>query len=344
MTRYLALFVAILGLTWPAGLVRAETMKIKLATLAPQDSAWDELLKDLQADWNQVSGGRVDLRIFSGGVAGDEAVVVQKMGINNYQAALITSHGLSTIEKSSRTLTIPRMLRTNSELEQAMDMMTPELEKRLEAKGYKVLFWAEGGWVKFFVPTEDPTIDGVKKSRLFSWAGDSEGLEIWTRSGFNVVPLPITELLTGLKTNMINAFDTVPYYAVATQAFRHAPYMIDMNWTPLPGALIITKTAWDKIPDDLKPVLEQISAQYSERFRVETRKMEVDAMAAMTARALLVMTPHPDVVAEWDLAMEAAYPDIRGSYVTAEDFDWILDVVRQVREMPPLPLDRPRGD
>jgi TRAP-type C4-dicarboxylate transport system substrate-binding protein len=135
------------------------------------------------------------------------------------------------------------MLRTDSELEEAMDMMAPELERRLEAKGYEVLFWAQGGWVKFFVPTQDPTIDCVKKSRLFSWAGDSKGLEIWRRAGFNVVPLPITELLTSLQTNRINAFDTVPYHAVATQAFKHVPYMIDMNWTPLPGALIMTKTA-----------------------------------------------------------------------------------------------------
>jgi len=309
-------------------------MKIKLATLAPENSAWDELLKDLQVEWDRASGGRVDLRIFPGGIAGDETVVVQKMGINNYQAALITSHGLSTIDKSSRVLTIPRMLRTDSELERAMDLMTPELEKRLEAKGYEVLFWAEGGWVKFFVPTGDPAIDVVKKSRLFSWGGDSEGLAIWKRAGFNVIPLPMTELVTSLQTNMINAFDTVPYYAVATQAFKHAPYMIDMNWTPLPGALIMTKTAWDEVPEDLKPILKQIAAKYSERFRVETRKMETDAVAAMTARGLLVVTPLPGVIAAWDKAIEDSYPDIRGSYVSAKDFDWMVEVTRTIRATP----------
>lgn len=334
MKQSLPLLFALLGLCFPTGSVLAETMKIKLATLAPENSAWDELLKDLQVEWDQASGGRVDLRIFPGGVAGDEATVVQKMGINNYQAALITSHGLSTIERSSRVLTIPRMLRNDSELERAMDMMTPELEKRLEAKGYEVLFWAEGGWVKFFVPDRDPSIEVVKKSRLFSWGGDSEGLEIWKRGGFNVIPLPMTELVTSLQTNMINAFDTVPYYAVATQAFKHVPYMIDMNWTPLPGALIMTKTAWDEVPDDLKPVLKQIAAKYSERFRVETRKMEIDAMAAMTARGLLVVTPRPEVVAEWDKAIENSYPEIRGSYVSAEDFDWIVEVTRAIRATP----------
>ena len=334
MTHRLVLFLALCSVLQPVRAVRAELVKIKLATLAPENSAWDELLKDLQADWDRASDGRVDIRIFPGGVAGDEGAVVQKMGINNYQAALITSHGLSTIDKSMRTLTIPRMLRTDSELERAMDLMTPELEKRLEAKGYEVLFWAQGGWVKFFVPTQNPTVDEVKKARLFSWAGDSEGLGIWRKAGFNVVPLPMTELTTSLQTNMINAFDTVPYYAVASQAYRHVSYMIDMNWTPLPGALVITKEAWDTIPDDLKPVLKRISGEYSERFRTETRKMEASAIEAMKARGLLVVTPEPHVVAAWDEAMEQAYPDIRGSYVSEEDFDWMVDVSRKVRETP----------
>jgi len=313
----------------------AEPVKIKLATLAPEGSAWHELLKDLAVEWAQASGGRVELRIFPGGVAGDEPVVMKKMGINNYQAALISTHGLSTIDKSLRTFTVPRLVRTNEELEKALDTMAPELEKRLEAKGYKVLFWAEAGWVKFFITTPDPTIEGVKKHRLFSWAGDEQGLVLWKKAGFNVVPLPATELVTSLQTKMVNAFDAVPYYAVATQAYKHAPYMIDMNWAPLPGALIMTKAAWDKIPEDLKPVLKDLSAKYTARFRAETRKMEADAVEAMKARGLHVVTPQPEVLAEWDQASEKAYPDFRGYYVSAQDFDWLASVLKQIRSSHP---------
>jgi TRAP-type transport system periplasmic protein len=334
MTRRLAFLVAVLGMTRSTPATCADVVKIKLATMAPAGSAWDELLKELQADWSRASNGRVELHIFPGGIAGDEGVVVQKMGVNNYQAALISAHGLSMIERSTRVLSIPRVLRTDTEYEHALELMAPELEKRMDAKGYEVLFWAEGGWVKFFVPTPDPTLAGVKEHRLFSWAGDSEGLALWKKAGFNVVPLPNAELMTGLQTKMIDAFDTVPYYAVASQAFRHVQYMIDMNWTALPGAFIITKAAWDQIPEDLKPILKQISAKYSERFRIETMKMEQDAVEAMKARGLEVITPPPAVVAEWDQAMEKLYPDVRGYYVSAEDFDWMIGVAKQVRTAP----------
>jgi len=331
-------FLTLAFLIWVTGAApcaAVEPIKIKLATLAPEGSAWHELLKDLAADWSQASGGRVELRIFPGGVAGDEPVVMKKMGINNYQAALISSNGLSSIDKSLRTFTVPRLIRTNDELEKAMDTMAPELEKRLEAKGYEVLFWADAGWVKFFITTPDPTIESVKKHRLFSWAGDEEGLELWKKAGFDVVPLPATELVTSLQTKMVNAFDVVPYYALATQAYKHAPYMIDVNWAPLPGALIITKASWDKIPDDLKPVLKNLSAKYTARFRTETRKMEADAVVAMKARGLHVITPQPEVLAEWDRAIDKAYSDIRGHYVSAQDFDWLASVVKQIRSTAP---------
>jgi TRAP-type C4-dicarboxylate transport system substrate-binding protein len=99
--------------------------------------------------------------------------------------------------------------------------------------------------------------------------------------------------------------------------------------------LIITKASWDKIPDDLKPVLKNLSAKYTARFHAETRKMEADAVEAMKARGLHVVKPQPEVQAEWDQGIEKAYSDIRGHYVSAQDFDWLTSVVKQIRSAAP---------
>lgn len=330
LSRMFLLAMAVLLAAAPAE-AKGKKIKIKLATLAPDGSTWHELLKDLAADWSRVSDGQVQLRIYAGGVAGDEPQVMKKMGINNYHAALVTSHGLSSISRSTRVFTIPRMLRTNEELDKAMEIMGPTLAERLEEKGYIVLAWADAGWVKFFVPTPDASVDDIRKVKLMSWAGDSEGLELWRAAGFNVVPLPATELLTGLQTNLVNAFDTMPYYALASQAFRHTPYMIDMKWAPLPGALIMTKAKWDEIPEDLRPALRAEADKWAERFRTETRQMDADAVEAMKKRGLKVLEPTDAQVAEWDQAVKAAYPDIRGFYVSEEDFDWLQKIVKEMR-------------
>jgi TRAP-type C4-dicarboxylate transport system substrate-binding protein len=328
LLRAAALVLSVLIMGQPA---EAKKMKIKLATLAPDGSPWHELLKDLAAEWEEASGGDVQLRIYPGGVAGDEPVVMKKMAINNYHAALISSHGLSSINRATRVFTIPRMLRNNEELDKALHALAPDLERELAEKGYIVLFWADAGWVKFFVPTPEASIESVRRRKLFSWAGDSEGLHLWQSAGFNVVPLPATELITALKTKLVDAFDTMPYYALASQAYRHTDYMIDMRWAPLPGALIITKEAWDRIPADLQPVLRAKAARYADRFRAETRRMDEDAVAAMTERGLKVITPTAEELAQWDQEAREAYPDIRGFYVTEEVFDRFAEVVKGIR-------------
>lgn len=325
----------ILGLLITVGLVadnaEAKPLKIKLATMAPDGSTWHELLKDLARSWKEVSNGEIDLRIYAGGVAGDEPVMMKKLGINNYHAALVSSMGLGSIDRSSLVFTIPRMLRTDEELEKAMEIMAPELGRRLEEKGYVVLGWTDAGWASFFVPTSDASMDGVRKHKLFSTAGDSKGLALWRAAGFNVVPLPGPELVTGLQTKLVNAFDVPPYYALLIQAFRHTDYMIDMKWAPLPGALIMNKKTWNKIPEDLRPALMAEAGKFAVRFREETRKMDVDAVKAMQKRGLTVITPTPEELKAWDKEVTAFYPEVRGFYVSEEDFDWFQSVVEQVR-------------
>jgi TRAP-type C4-dicarboxylate transport system substrate-binding protein len=123
----------------------------------------------------------------------------------------------------------------------------------------------------------------------------------------------------------------MPYYALSSQAFRQTGYMIDTPWAPLPGALIMTKTTWDKIPDSYKPALKAEAEKFADRFRVETRKMDDDAIEAMKARGLKILTPTQAQLAEWDRAVEKVYPQFRGFYVPADDFDRLAAIVKQIR-------------
>ncbi|MFQ5655150.1 MAG: TRAP transporter substrate-binding protein DctP [Planctomycetota bacterium] len=306
-------------------------VRIKLATLAPDGSAWHELLKDLKADWTRISGGRVQLRIYPGGIAGDEPTVMRKMGVGTYQAALITSIGLSSLDRSTRLFIVPRMLRTNEELDQAVEAFAPEMERTLAGKGTVVLSWLDAGWVRFFVPEEEASVDAVRKMKLFTWAGDTEAIALWKASGFHVVPLPATDLVTGLKTDLINAFGTTPVYALSSQTFRHTRYMIDMNWAPLTGALVITSKAWSKIPEDLRPQLKAAVHSFGERFKSESRRLEAEAIVAMEKRGLKVIVPTSEEVARWDAVAKEAYPSVRGSYVPADDFDRLAALVSRLR-------------
>lgn len=294
---------------------------IKLATLAPSGSPWHEILKDMGAEWSEVSDGRVVLRIYPGGVAGDEADMVRKIRIGQLQAAAISNGGLSRIATEVTVLTIPMAVNSWEDLDRVRKAMAPRLEALLEEKGFVVLNWGDAGWVRFFVPKSDPSVKTVKKAKLFVWSGDDRTLEIWKASGFNAIPLSATDILPGLQTGMINAFNTTPIMALASQWFAFTPYMIEMPWAPMIGATVVSRRAWHKIPEGLRLQLKQIAERTGVRLQREIRRLEEEAMAEMKKRGLKIIKPTDEQAKEWRMAMEAVYPKIRGPIVPEEWFD-----------------------
>ena len=61
-----------------------------MGTGAPEGSPWHQILKAMGEKWKESSGGAVTLRIYPGGVLGDEPDLVRKMRVGQIQAAAVT--------------------------------------------------------------------------------------------------------------------------------------------------------------------------------------------------------------------------------------------------------------
>jgi TRAP-type transport system periplasmic protein len=294
---------------------------VKLGTSAPEGSSWDQIFKEMGETWKQATGGAVTLRIYPGGVLGDEPDLVRKMRIGQIQAAALTAAGLSVIDSSVAALQIPMMYRSYEELDYVREHLRPTLEKKLLEKDFVVLNWGDAGWVMFFAKEPFATPGDVRKMKLFVWAGDNDAVELWKTAGFHPVPLPATEILTGLQTGLINAFDTTPLLALSSQWFGLAPHMLDLRWAPLLGATVMTKKAWDRIPIGARPDVLQAAAQAGERLKGDIRAANDKAIKAMKEHGLKVESSTPSIEAAWQKTAEEIYPKIRGTIVPSPMFD-----------------------
>jgi len=313
--------LALLAATVPAAASPDPEVVLKMGTAAPEGSSWHQIFKEMGEKWRQAPGGGVVLRIYPGGVLGDEPDLVRKMRVGQIQAAALTAAGLSDIDKSVAALQIPMMFRSYGELDYVRERLRPTLEKRLEEKGFVVLNWGDAGWVMFFAKEPFTMPDDLKKMRLFAWAGDNDAIEIWKAAGFQPVPLPSTEILTGLQTGLINAFDTTPLAALSSQWFALAPHMLDLKWAPLVGATVVTRKAWEKVPREARPALLKSAEEAGQRLRVDIRQANDKAIEAMKTRGLKVLPVTPAVEAAWQRAAESVHPRIRGTIVPAPVFD-----------------------
>ncbi len=85
------------------------------------------------------------------------------------------------------------------------------------------------------------------------------GGEVITRAGGEAVTIPGNELYTAMQTGVVDATEWVgPYNDLAFGFHQVAKYYYYPGWQE-PGStleLIINKTAWDSLPDDLQAIVE----------------------------------------------------------------------------------------
>lgn len=300
--------VAVLGLlATPAS---AQTV-VKLATLVPDGSVWDQALQEMGGDWRTATAGRVELRVYPGGVAGDEAEVVRKMRIGQLQAAALSTGGLQEIDYAFGVLGVPFVFDTFPELYATLDALEGELAARLEAKGFVLLHWGHGGWVHLFSKQPIRTIADFRAQRLWVWAGDDPRVQLWRRSGFQPVPLASTDILTGLQTGLIDVVPNPPLIALAFQWFRQLPHMLDLGLAPLAGATVITREAWGQISPADQEALRAAAGRTQEQLEREVPAQDAEAVEQMKQRGLTVNAPGDP--AEWQRAAEGFVAEVQGS-------------------------------
>jgi TRAP-type C4-dicarboxylate transport system substrate-binding protein len=315
MPRLFVAFAALAILASASGPGAAQSLK--LATLAPEGSPWHDVIVDIGESWKSLSGGRTTLRIYAGGVAGDEPDMIRKMRVGQLQAAALSGAGLAQITPEIQALQMPMMFASYEELDYVRDRLAPKLEAITEAHGFKILNWGDAGWVYFFAQRPVIRPADMKPLKIFTWEGDPTYLEVMKRLGYQPVAMAATDIYTGLQSGLINAFPTTPIAALSFQWFGLAKEMTDLKWAPLVGGIVVSTTAWRTVPDDLKPVLARAAQESAVRARGKIRPLEDQAIAAMKTHGLVVHPVPPDAFAEWEAIGRAAYPLLAGKVVPA---------------------------
>jgi len=312
-------------------------VRIRLGTLAPQGSSYHRILQEMGEKWRTATNGQVQLTIYAG-TMGSELELLRRMRAGQLQAAAVTTTGIVSVDPGAAALqSMPMMFRTLDELDYVKAKVTPTLDKRLEDKGFKVLFWADAGWVHYFSREKVERPADFKKLKIFVTAGETEQFDLMKSAGYNPVALEWASVLTSLQTKMIDAMPIIPYYALATQVYTVASYMLDVNWLPLVGALIINKKTWDAMSPATQAAMTAASVEASKQFQARGRQESDESVAAMQKRGLTVVKLPPAVQAEWRTTGEQLNPKVRGTVVPADMFDEVVRLLAEYRSRPAKP-------
>lgn len=304
---------------------------VKIATLAPNGTVWSRILDEQTAAWKRDTQGRVDVRLYPGGVAGDDPDLIRKMRIGQLHGASLTTKGLTEIDDAFKIFTIPLFFQSPEEMHHVLEVMTPMLRQRLEAKGFVLLNWGYAGWVSLYSKRPIESRADLQAQKLFMWGGDDQSIRIWRTHGLQPVAIPGTEVTMAIQTGMIEALATAPLIALTFQWFRQAGFQLDEPLAPLMGATVLTRRGWNAIAERDRAAILAASARAEERYIREVPDQDARAVAAMQERGLTVTRVAERQRAAWDAWAAGLADEYRGAVVPQDVYDRALRARNEFR-------------
>jgi TRAP-type transport system periplasmic protein len=288
------LLLAFVAASEPAA--QAPRTTLRVASLAPARSVWDNSLQQMRADWQTATAGRVQGLVYPSGQQGDERTVVLKLKSGTLDGAVLVLPGLCHIDDAFNVFSIPFFLESYDELAYVLERMTPVLQQRLEAKGFVLLAWGHAGWIRVFSTKPVRTLEELRAIRMFTSTGSEQMVQIHQRHGMRPIALAETQILTGLSSGMIDAVPTTPTAMLFFQWYSRAPYMLDVPLAPLVGATVVTKKAWQSIGEADRGAVIQAARNLELRLRREIPKQDDESVRVMRGKGLTVA---PGNASDW---------------------------------------------
>jgi TRAP-type transport system periplasmic protein len=333
-----ASLLAASGLIVAGSLSAAEpAFRLRVATVAPRGSSFHKSFQNMADQWRSAPGGGVLLDIYPG-TQGGEPTIVRRMNdrVAQLDGAMLTAVGMGQIDRSVTVLELlPMMFHSWEEVDYVRERLRPRLEKAFHDKGYVVLFWADAGWVRWF--SKKPIVHpaDLKPMNVFAASGDPEAVEMM-KAFYNPIVLEPDKILSSLQTGMINTVPIPAFLANFLQVATQTGHMLDMNFTPVVGAMVMTRRAWDKLPSETQASVRKMAERAGEEIRRNSREEDTAAIASMREKQHLQVHELPaGAEREWRDGIAQIYPKLRGTVVPADLFDEVVTTLTEFRSKSP---------
>jgi len=322
-----SLFAALLLLV-PA---TASAVTLKIATVAPDGTVWMQRLRAGAEEVRARTDGRVQFKFYGGGVMGDEASVLRKMRFGQLQGGAFTGGGAAAMYADVRLYSLPLLFRDQTEVDYVRSQIDAEIYAGMEDAGFVTFGFATGGFAMLMSQSPVQRLSDLDGHKLWVPEGDPVVYDSMRALGLSPVTLPLTDVLTGLQTGLVDSVGISPLGAVAFQWHTQLQHVTDYPLVHLIGALIVDKRAFDRIDAADQAIVREVMGRVYQEFDRDNRRDNVSATAALHDQGLQ-FHPLTDDVDAWRAQLEPVFQQLaaRGEY-SADLYERIQRLLREYR-------------
>ncbi len=326
---FLACLMAAL-LTGFATEARAATLKI--ATLSPEGSNWMKLLRAHAKKVEERTGGEVKLKLYPGGVMGDDKAVVRKMRVGQLHGAVITSGGLVQNYPDIGLYNLPMLFRDEAEVDHVRQVMDNELMAGLRENKFVGFGFAEVGFAYPMMQRPGSSVSDIRGRKVWTPDNDPASLRAFQAFDISPIPLPIADVLAGLQTGLIDSIGSPPIGAIALQWHTQIEHAIDLPLMYTYGLLAMTDRAFKRLDATAQAIVEEEMAAAVRAADASARSDHESAKAALAKQGIQWAAPSPTEFAEWSrLATKANEQLVASGYISKPTYERTMTLLNEFR-------------
>jgi TRAP-type C4-dicarboxylate transport system substrate-binding protein len=282
-----------LAVTALAATAAADPVTLRLASVAPEGTAFARELRAFGREVEAATHGNVQIKWYLGGIAGDELQSHQRVQRDQLDGVMSGGMLCQRLAPSMRAAGMAAEFRDRDEVAYVMSRLSPTVVDEMAKVGYVDVAQAGIGFSVFFSKRPLRSMTDLKKAHPWLWNQDEVLNAQLSAMGLNVVPLSLEQSAHAFDDGRVDSFVGLPSAALAFQWSTQARYVIDLRVGFLTGCMLVSRRAWDTLAHDDQEIIKSAAAKLQVRIEDATRQIDEMLLSRLFARQGLQALPVP---------------------------------------------------
>jgi TRAP-type C4-dicarboxylate transport system substrate-binding protein len=289
----LAIFLLVLG----SSPVWAQTLKV--ATIAPEGSSWMNDMKRGAEVIEAQTQGRVKFKFYGGGVQGNDKQVQRKMRTGQLQGGAFTSGAMNMFQEDADLFSMPMVFNSIDEVRFVRQKMDAVIRERLEAAGYVNFGFAGAGFAYMMSNKPLQNLAELKGQKVWIPEGDPTGFAALRALGVAPVVMPVTDVMTGLQTDLLDSVTVPPVGAVVFQWHTRLKFITNLPIAYVYAAMLIDKKAFSRLSAEDQAITREVMEGIYRKFNQNGVTDNDKALQALLENGMQMVQPDAGDVDQW---------------------------------------------
>ncbi|MBW1988105.1 MAG: TRAP transporter substrate-binding protein DctP [Deltaproteobacteria bacterium] len=268
--------VLVAAFTAPAA---AEQKKIrwKFASLAPDGVGYARQIKKILFPVvEEVTEGNLELKVYWGGVMGDDEDYIKKMRIGQLDGAGFSGQGTTLACPEMAVVELPFLFKNYAEVDYIKSKMRDQFDKIIADNGYMALSWTDQDFDQLY-STKYPlnNLEAFKRARFLTWYGPLEEA-LFIALGASPIPVSVPEASASLRQGVVDAAIGPAIWVVGAQMYSTVKFVYPIKIRYSPAVILISLESWKELPkkyvDELFAMRPELEAKYCAEVRKDNKK------------------------------------------------------------------------